>query len=94
MARTGLGDTGDKVSKTSATYSQSTHILQVSATDSSLQATLNVYLASNNQLLGTMVSQGGGVYSLQVVLQTGTPKSVNIVSNLGAKVGQGVSVTP
>jgi DNA-binding beta-propeller fold protein YncE len=85
---------GDKVTITSATFSQSTHTLTVNATGSNSQATLNVYLASNNQLLGTMVAIGNGGYTLQVPFVGGTPSSVNVVSNLGAKTGQGVTVTP
>lgn len=85
---------GDKVTITAATYSKSTHNLVVSATGSNPQATLNVYLASNNQLLGTMVNQGGGNYTLQLVYAAGTPASVNVVSNLGAKTGQGVTLIP
>jgi DNA-binding beta-propeller fold protein YncE len=85
---------GDKVTITKATYSTSTHLLTVTATDTNSQATLNVFLASNNQLLGTMVTQGSGSYALQVVFPSGTPSSVNAVSNLGAKTGQGVTVTP
>lgn len=68
---------GDKVTITPATYSQSTQVLTVSATD------------TNPQALGTMVNQGG-TYTL-TVLQAGTPSSVNVVSNLGAKTGQGVT---
>lgn len=84
----------DKVTITAATFSQSTHLLTVNATGSNPQATLNVFLGSNNQLLGTMVTQGDGSYTLQVQLLAGTPASVNIISNLGAKTGQGVKVTP
>ena len=83
----------DKITITSATFSQATHILTVNATDTNPQATLNVYLASNNQLLGTMFNQGGG-YTLQVQSPSGTPSSVNLVSNLGAKTGRGVAVIP
>jgi hypothetical protein len=85
---------GDKVTITKATFSTSTLFLTANATDTSTQATLSVFLASNNQLLGTMVNQGNGSYTLQVVLPSGTPSSVNVVSNLGAKAGQGVTVTP
>jgi DNA-binding beta-propeller fold protein YncE len=84
---------GDKINITSATFSQATHVLTVNATDTNPQATLNAYLASNNQLLGTMVNQGGG-YALQIQFPSGTPSSVSIVSNLGAKTGQGVTVIP
>ena len=85
---------GDKVTITAATYSQSSHMLSVSATDTTPQAIINVYLGSTNQLLGTMVNQGGGSYKLTVASPAGTPTSVNLVSNLGAKTGQGVTVTP
>jgi hypothetical protein len=41
-----------------------------------------------------MVAIGNGGYTLQVPFVGGTPSSVNVVSNLGAKTGQGVTVTP
>ena len=82
---------GDKVTISSATFSQSTRTLTVNAAGSNPQATLNVFLASTNQLLGTMVTSGNGSYTLQVPF-VGTPASVNVVSNLGAKTGQGVTV--
>ena len=85
---------GDKLSGTAATYSQSTHVLTVNATDNNPQATLRVFLASNNGLLGTMVNQGGGSYLFRIRYQAGAPASVSIVSNLGAKTGQGVKLTP
>jgi DNA-binding beta-propeller fold protein YncE len=84
---------GDKIAIPSATYSQSTHVLTVTATDTNPQAILNVYLASNNQLLGTMTNQGGGNYQLTVTLAA-TPASVNVASNLGGKTGQGVKLVP
>lgn len=85
---------GDKLSCTSATYSQSTHVLTVSAADNNPRATLRVFLAANNKLLGTMVNQGGGSYLFRLRYQASTPASVNIVSNLGAKAGVGVKVIP
>jgi DNA-binding beta-propeller fold protein YncE len=83
---------GDSVKISKATFSTSTRILTVAATGTNAQAILNVYLASNNQLLGTMTNQGGGNYTLQQSIAAGTPASVNVVSNLGGKSGQGVSV--
>jgi DNA-binding beta-propeller fold protein YncE len=83
---------GDKLSITLATYSQSTRVLTVSATDSNPQATPSV--SSNNQLLGAMVNQGGGSYTLQFPFQTGAPASVSVVSNLGGKAARGVTVIP
>jgi DNA-binding beta-propeller fold protein YncE len=85
---------GDKAAITLATYSQSTHVLSVNATDNTSQATLNVSVASSNQLLGTMTNSGNGSYTLRVVLPAGAPASINVVSNLGAKTGQGVQILP
>jgi hypothetical protein len=85
---------GDSLKITKATFSTSTQSLTVNATSTNSQATLNVYLASNNQLLGTMVNQGGGNYAFQQPFLGGTPASVNVISNLGGKTGQGVTVTP
>jgi hypothetical protein len=83
---------GDKVKITSATYSQSTHVLAVAATDSTSLATLNLSLGSN-QLLGAMANQGDGTYTRQAVVQP-APSSISIVSNLGAKTSQGVTLIP
>jgi DNA-binding beta-propeller fold protein YncE len=85
---------GDSLKITKATYSTSTQMLTVSATGTNAQATLNVFLSSTNQLLGTMVNQGGGNYSFSQSLLTGAPASVSVVSNLGGKTGQGVTVAP
>ena len=41
-----------------------------------------------------MINQGNGSYTFQQAFQAGTPASVNLVSNLGAKTGQGVKVIP
>jgi DNA-binding beta-propeller fold protein YncE len=84
---------GDKIAIASATYSQSTHVLTVTATDTNPQAILNVSLASNNQLLGSMTNQGGS-YQFTLTFAGGTPASVNVASNLGAKTGQGVKLIP
>jgi hypothetical protein len=84
---------GDKISIASATYSQSTHVLTVTASDTNPQAILNVYLASNNQLLGSMTNQGGN-YQFTLTFAGGIPASVNVASNLGAKTGQGVKLLP
>ncbi|MFN7997944.1 MAG: carboxypeptidase regulatory-like domain-containing protein [Bryobacteraceae bacterium] len=84
---------GDKITNATATYSRATQLLTVSATGSNAQATLNVSLAATNQLLGTMTDHAGS-YTFQLKYTAGTPSSVNIVSNLGAKSGVGVKVTP
>ena len=85
---------GDSLKVTSATFSTSTHVLTVNVTGTNQQAIVNVFLGSNNQLLGTMVNQGGGSYSFQQSFLSGTPASVKVVSNLGGKTGQGVALVP
>jgi hypothetical protein len=84
----------DSVKVSTATFSTSTHVLTVKVTGTNPQAVLSVYLASNNQLLGTMVNQGGGSYTFQQPFLSGTPATVNVVSNLGGKSGQGVALVP
>lgn len=85
---------GDKPSITAATYSQSTHVLTVSATDTNPAATIAVQNANNNAILGTMTNLANGSYSFQLNIASSVPTSVNIISNLGGKTGQGVKLTP
>jgi hypothetical protein len=59
-------------------------------TGTNSQATLNVFLSSNNQPLGTMVNQGDGNYTFQQPYDAGTPAAVNVVSNLGGKTRKGL----
>ena len=84
----------DSLKIQSATWSKSSQILQVSATSTNPQSILQLFLASNNQLLGTFANQGNGSYTIQLLFNTGTPASVNVRSNLGGSTGQGVTVTP
>lgn len=85
---------GDSLKITSATYSKSQQLLQVKATGTNSAAIIAVQNANNNVILGTMVNLGNGNYSYQLNLATGVPSSVNIISNLGGKTGQGVTVIP
>jgi hypothetical protein len=85
---------GDKLSSLSATFSKSTRMLTITASDSNPQAVLAATLASNNQALGTMTNQGGSSFMLQLPFLSGTPASINVSSNLGAKAGQGVQLVP
>lgn len=84
----------DSLKVTSATWSQSTHLLKVTATSTNAQATLTVILSSTKQPLGTMVNNGGGTFSFQMQFDAGIPASVNITSNLGGSTGQGVAIVP
>ena len=85
---------GDTVHIKTATFSRSTQLITVTATSTSPQAVLQLFLASGNQLLGTLVNLGSGNYSIQAPFNSGTPASINVKSNLGGSTGQGVTVTP
>ena len=84
----------DSLKITSATYSQSQQLLQVKATGTNPAATILVQNANNNAILGTMLNLGSGNYTYQLNLAAGVPTSVNIISNLGGKTGQGISLIP
>jgi DNA-binding beta-propeller fold protein YncE len=84
----------DSLHITSAMYSKSKQLLQVQATGTNPAATISVQNANTNLILGTMANLGSGTYSFQQTIATSVPTSVNIISNLGGKTGQGVSVMP
>jgi hypothetical protein len=63
----------------------------VTGTSTNAQATLVVQNGKTNAILGTMVNLGNGNYSYQQTISTSVPTSVNIISNLGGKAGQGVA---
>jgi DNA-binding beta-propeller fold protein YncE len=75
-----------------ATWSKTSQVLTVAATGTNSQATIVVQDGKTNAILGTMVNLGGGSYSFQRTISSGVPTSVNVISNLGGKTGQGVSV--
>jgi hypothetical protein len=83
----------DTIHVTSATWSTSTHQLNVTATSTNPNAILTVTLASNGQNLGTMKSEGNGTFTLQTQFPT-QPGNINVKSSLGGSTGQGVSVVP
>jgi len=83
---------GDSLKVMSATYSKSQALLQVKATGTNAVATILVQDGKTNAILGTMVNLGNGNYSYQQTISNSAPTSVNIISNLGGKSGQGVSV--
>jgi trimeric autotransporter adhesin len=84
----------DSLHITSATYSKSQQLLQVKATGTNPAATIQVQNANNNAILGTMTNLGNGNYSYQQTMATNVPTSVNVISNLSGKTGQGVSLIP
>jgi len=85
---------GDSLHVTSATYSKSQQLLQITATGTNAAATIVVQNAKTNAILGTMVNLGGGTFTYQQVLAAGAPAGVNLASNLGGKTGQGVALVP
>jgi len=78
---------GDSLKITAATYANPT--LTIKATSTNPLATLVVQNSQTNAILGTMTNQGGGNYSFQLDLST-PPSSVNVISSLGGKTGQGI----
>lgn len=84
---------GDSLKITSATWSNSTKLLQVNGTGTNPAATLQVQDGKSNAILGTMTNLGNGSYSFQLTVAS-APTSVNILSNLGGKTGQGVAIVP
>jgi DNA-binding beta-propeller fold protein YncE len=85
---------GDTVHIKSATYSKASQLLTVTASSTNAAAILQVFLASGNQLAGTMINQGGGNFSIQLPLVSGTQASIDVKSNLGGASGQGVTILP
>jgi hypothetical protein len=85
---------GDTLRVTSATYSQSTHVLTVTATGTGSAATITVQNGKTGAVLGTMTPVGGGSFSFQQAIAAGAPASVSLLSDLGGKTGQGVSLVP
>lgn len=74
--------TTDTVAIQRAEYTASKRQLRVEATSSSSSATLRVYVAATNQLIGTLSNNGGGRYSGQFTWSS-NPRSVIVKSSLG-----------
>lgn len=80
----------ESIKVTSATWSKSSTVLTVTATDNVTFSALSVQDGKTSTILGSMSTSGNGTYTFQTTMAT-APSSVNILSSLGAKVGQGVS---
>ena len=57
-------------------------------------AALQLQDGKSNAIMGTMTNLGNGNYSFQLIPVASAPASVNAVSNLGGKTGQGVAIVP
>jgi hypothetical protein len=83
--------TTDTVQVTLAEYVTSTQVLNVQATSTSGNATLQAFVTSSGALIGTLTNSGGGTYQGQLSWPT-NPQNVTVTSSLG---GSGsLAVTP
>lgn len=76
---------------TTATYARSTHRLKIVATDSDPTATLQAYVTSTGELIGTLKTSGDGIYRATFKWPT-NPGSVTVKSNLGGSDTRAVKV--
>jgi hypothetical protein len=81
----------DSVSITRAEYERSKTTLRVEATSSRSTATLQVFVTSTGQLIGTLSNNGGGRYGGQLSWST-NPQSITIRSNFGGSASRTVTL--
>lgn len=72
----------DTISITRAEYTVSKRRLRIEATSTSASATLRAYVTSTGQLIGTLVNNGRGRYSLQINWPS-NPQNITIRSSAG-----------
>jgi hypothetical protein len=72
----------DTVSITRAEYDSGNRRLRVEATSTSSSATLRVYVAGTDTLIGTLTNNGGGRYSADLSWSS-NPQSITVRSSLG-----------
>jgi hypothetical protein len=82
--------TTDTVAITLAQYDIAKRVLRVEATSSRSTATLQVFVTSSGQLLGTLTNNGGGKYGGQFSAAT-NPQSITISSSLGGSATRAVT---
>lgn len=80
----------DTISITRAEYETGKRTLRVDASSSRSTATLQVFVTSTNQLIGTLSNNGGGKYSGQFNWST-NPQNVTVRSNVGGSKSSAVS---
>ncbi|HKP05478.1 MAG TPA: VCBS repeat-containing protein [Chthoniobacterales bacterium] len=81
----------DAVSITRAEYESAKSTLRVEASSSKSTATLQVFVTSTNQLIGTLTNNGGGKYSGAFALST-NPQNITVRSNLGGSASRAVQL--
>ena len=80
--RTPTLGSSDTLTITRAEYTASKQQLRIEATSTSASATLTAYVTSTGQLIGTLVNNGSGRYSLRVSW-TSNPQNITIRSSAG-----------
>jgi hypothetical protein len=73
----------DSIAITRAEYDSGNRRLRVEATSSTANATLQVFVTSNNQLIGTLSNQGGGRFRAEFTWPV-NPQSITVRSSSGA----------
>ena len=83
---------GDTVAIQRAEYDDRDEELQVEATSTSASATLQVFVTSTNQLIGTLTNNGGGRYSRTFSNLSTNPQNITVRSSLGGSASRVVTV--
>lgn len=81
----------DTVAVTRAEYVSSKRALRVEATSTRSNATLQVFITSSNQLIGTLTNNGGGRYGGQFNLSV-NPQSITVRSSFGGEATRAVTL--
>jgi hypothetical protein len=81
----------DTVAITRAEYEASKRTLRVEASSTRSTATLQVFVTSTGQLIGTLTNGGGGKYTGQFSVSS-NPGSVTVKSSLGGSATRTLSV--
>jgi len=81
----------DTVSITRAEYRTSNRTLRVEATSTRADATLQVFVTSSGQLIGTLANNGGGRFRGQFSWPV-NPQNITVRSNFGGQVTRTVTV--
>ena|GEM_PF-2461902 len=82
---------GDTVSITRAEYETGNRRLRVEATSTRSTATLQVFVTSSNQLIGTLSNNGGGRYRGEFTWSV-NPQSITVRSNFGGQATRTVTL--
>jgi hypothetical protein len=82
---------GDTVGISRAEYDSRNRILRVEASSNRTNATLQVFVTSSGQLIGTLSNNGGGKYSGQLSWPV-NPQNVTVRSNLGGQASRAVTL--